>query len=359
MVAINFKDILLQWYTLNKRDLPWRKTTDPYKIWISEIIFQQTRIEQGKAYYERFIAAFPTIIELADSKEDKVLKLWQGLGYYSRARNLHFTAKIIVNQYNGVFPNKIEDIRKLKGIGGYTAAAIASIAFNLPYPAIDGNVMRFITRFCGIEIAINKAIAVNEVRRFVSANMDTQNPGIFNSAMMEFGALYCKPKNPDCKNCCFNNQCVAFIKNLVGKLPVKAKAVDQRQRFFNYLVITLGETGEKKFYINKRTKKDIWRNLYDFPHIETNHSVNQDKLIETGEWKNIFGNNEYTIIEKTPVYRHILSHQIISAVFWKIQLSKCLISQSNEKLVSADQFNGLPISKLIDNFCIDFPDWLQ
>jgi len=359
MLTINFRETLIKWYNLNKRDLPWRKTKDPYKIWLSEIIFQQTRIEQGIAYYERFTASFPTINDLAESQEDEVLKLWQGLGYYSRARNLYSTAKLIVNQYNSIFPNQFEDIIMLKGIGRYTAAAIASIAFNQPCPVADGNVMRFISRFLGIETTVNAVVTINEVLRFASTNMDIHNPGVFNSAMMEFGALFCKPKNPDCENCCFNSNCVAFNKNLVGMLPVKAKAVKQRTRFFNYLVIFINDDTEKKFHIHQRNQKDIWRQLYDFPLIETSSPVNPDELLQTPEWKNIFGNNEYEIIDSTHVFRHVLSHQIISAIFHKIHPKGEVALQPGFQLVSAEIFKTLAISKLIDNFRSDYSDWFQ
>ena len=263
------------WYSLNKRDLPWRTTRDPYLIWLSEIIMQQTRIDQGLAYYNRFANEFPTVSDLASASEDQVLKLWQGLGYYSRARNLHFTAKYIKEQYNGIFPNNYKSILSLKGIGEYTAAAIASISFNLEYPAVDGNVYRVLSRYFGISTPIDSGTSKKAFYELAKELIKGNDPGMHNQALMEFGALQCTPKNPDCANCPLNERCYAFLNKKINELPAKQNKTKQRDRYFNYIVFL----NKNQTWLQKRTGNDIWKNLYEFPVVETAEKTEIDKLV--------------------------------------------------------------------------------
>jgi len=262
---MDLSQILLDWYRNNQRDLPWRRTNDPYAIWLSEVILQQTRVEQGMPYWLRFIEDFPTVTDLANADEREVLRLWQGLGYYSRARNLHAAAKIVRDEYNGNFPNQYEQIRALKGIGDYTAAAISSFAFNLPHAVVDGNVYRFLSRIFAINTPIDSTNGKKEF--FVLANelLDKSNPGTFNQSLMEFGAMQCKPSNPDCSVCPFNQYCQSFATNTVSEYPVKAKKTKTRNRYFDFIILS----DEKNTLLQKREEKDIWQGLYQFPVIES------------------------------------------------------------------------------------------
>lgn len=316
---MSFTSILKHWYKANKRDLPWRRTTDPYKIWVSEIIMQQTRIEQGQEYYLRFLKKFPDIMALAAAGEEEVLKLWQGLGYYSRARNMHATAREIMKVYNGKFPEAYDEIRKLKGIGDYTAAAIASISFNLPYPVVDGNVLRFFTRHFGLQAPIDTAEGKFAVLNMAMQHIDKKDPGNFNQAMMEFGALQCRPGIPDCKVCPFKGTCFALRNHRIAEFPVKSKKQAQRTRHFNYLFITSGRGKNKSVFLNKRTGNDIWKNLYDFPLIETNKATDLKKLMVSEEWINFFQGIKVHVSGESKTFRHVLSHQVIEAKFIRVE----------------------------------------
>ena len=240
---------LIGWYKKNKRSMPWRQTSDPYKIWISEIILQQTRIDQGMVYYIKFLDHFPDVLSLANATEHDILKLWQGLGYYSRARNLYHAAKIIANDFNGHFPNTFNDLLKLPGIGEYTAAAISSIAFNEPRPVVDGNVLRFLSRFEGIKVPIDTNAGKQLITDIAIKLIDHKQPGEFNQALMEFGALFCKPMNPDCQKCIFRSECKAYTNELVNEIPIKNKQLSKRKRYFYYLIIV---DRNKSVYLNKR-----------------------------------------------------------------------------------------------------------
>jgi len=274
--ASHFSNILIAWYLHNKRSLPWRETKDPYHIWLSEIMLQQTRVAQGLPYYEKFVSAFPTVHNLADASEDTVLKLWQGLGYYSRARNLHATAKYISNDLNGVFPNTFEELLKLKGVGDYTASAIGSICFNLPTAVVDGNVYRVLSRFFNINTPINSSEGIKTFKKLAQELLDTSNPGEFNQAIMEFGARQCAPQSPDCPNCVFNDKCLAFQTKKVKELPVKIRKTTVKKKYFNYLVFI---SDDQKTILQQRLEKGIWQQLYEFPLIEA------DKLISITEKK--------------------------------------------------------------------------
>jgi len=273
---MKFSGRIIHWYLLNKRDLPWRETKDPYAIWLSEVILQQTRVDQGLSYYHRFLTAFPKVKDLADAEEFEVMKLWQGLGYYSRARNLHSTAKSIVEKHGGVFPNRYEDIIALKGIGPYTAAAIASFAFGLPFATVDGNVYRILSRIFGLEIPIDSTEGKKQFAELGNELLDNTQPGLFNQAMMELGALVCNPKNPQCNICPFKKDCKAKALDLIDVLPVKEKKVKVKERVFHYLVMS----DEKSVVMKCRGAGDIWQGLFDFPVIEDMKPLNNAELIK-------------------------------------------------------------------------------
>jgi A/G-specific adenine glycosylase len=311
----HFSPTIISWYQLNKRDLPWRNTSDPYLIWLSEIILQQTRVDQGMAYYLKFASKFPTIKHLAKADNEKVMKLWQGLGYYSRARNLHASAKMVATDHKGKFPEEYSEIRKLKGVGEYTSAAIASFAFNKPYAVVDGNVYRVLSRIFGIEIPVDSTQGKKDFQELATELLDKRNPGIHNQAIMEFGALQCKPVNPDCSVCPLMNSCYAFAKKKIAELPVKEKKTKVRNRYFNYIILTNNGTT----IINKRTAKDIWTGLYDFPIIETKMELTESKILSSEEWKRIFGKHKYSVRSVSANYKHVLSHQHIFARFWEVE----------------------------------------
>ena len=314
---MNFSDHIITWYRENKRDLPWRNTKDPYKIWLSEIILQQTQVKQGLPYYRRFVSTFPTVESLANASEEEVLKLWQGLGYYSRARNLHHTAKHIYNELDGVFPDNYNDIIKLKGIGEYTAAAISSFAHEEPKAVLDGNVFRVLSRYFGIDTPVNTTEGIKQFKTLVNQVFNKNNPSEHNQAIMEFGALLCKPKSPDCMFCPLQKDCVAYHSGKVNDLPVKLKTLKRRKRFFNYLIIT-NQSGE--FIIQQRLKKDIWQKLFEFPLIEFNRERKALHLKDL-EGISILKNKPDLSIKKLTEkpLKHVLSHQDIFANFWKIE----------------------------------------
>ena len=317
-----FSKVLIHWYLQNKRDLPWRKTIDPYPIWLSEIMLQQTRVAQGMPYFFAFTTAFPTIFDLATASEEQVLKLWQGLGYYSRARNLHKTAQYIATELSGVFPETYSDLLKLKGVGTYTAAAIASFSYNEAVPVVDGNVFRVLARYFDMDTDIAQAAAKNEFAALAFELMPKDNPAIFNQAIMEFGALQCVPKSPNCGVCVFNESCAALQKNKVGQLPVKSKKLKVRNRYFNYLVF---EDAQGNTLIQKRTDKGIWHNLYEFPVLETNKEEDWDCVNE--HVQEIYGkeNPKAIIYEYNPKsILHKLSHQHLHIKFWNVQVKETL-----------------------------------
>jgi A/G-specific adenine glycosylase len=320
---MEFSNSLLHWYLQNKRDLPWRNTNNPYPIWLSEIMLQQTRVAQGMPYFLSFMEDFPTVFDLAKADEEQVLKLWQGLGYYSRARNMHKTAQIIAFDLNGNFPNNYNNLLKLKGIGEYTAAAIASFAFNEVVPVVDGNVYRVLARYFDVETDIASSSARKEFTALANELIPNDNPALFNQAIMEFGALQCVPKNPNCDVCIFNDSCAALQKKKVAELPVKLKKTKVTDKFFNYLIFL---DDSETTLINKRTEKGIWHNLYEFPIIETENEMDFDvlsKLVHENysdlEIKAISIYNENQIIHK-------LSHQKLHINFYKVEVSNKLMN---------------------------------
>jgi len=315
---MNFSKTLIFWYLQNKRDLPWRNTLNPYQIWLSEIILQQTRVAQGMPYYLNFLEHFPTVFDLATADEEAVLKLWQGLGYYSRARNLHKTAKFIVLEYNGVFPDNYNDLLKLKGIGTYTAAAIASFAYNENVPVVDGNVFRVLARYFSIDIDISSAVAKKEFTALATELLPRGKASQFNQAIMEFGALQCVPKNPICGTCVLNDSCLALKNKKVGLLPVKLKKTKVQKRVFNYLIFN---DEKQNIVLQKRTQKGIWQNLYEFPLLETFDDLNDLEILELIENQCFISNKIQSIKLLNPIkILHKLSHQHLYVSFWEISV---------------------------------------
>lgn len=346
-----FHKKLISWYLQNKRSMPWRETKDPYKIWLSEIILQQTRVAQGLPYYLAFTEAFPTVFDLASASEDEVLKLWQGLGYYSRARNLHYTAKIVSEELKGKFPVDYKGLLKLKGVGDYTASAIASICYNEPTPVVDGNVYRVLSRFYGVATPINSTKGIKEFKELAKQVMDTEKPALYNQAIMEFGAIQCKPKNPDCHTCPIQEGCEAFRSSKVLELPVKEKKLKVKKRYFNYLVfIHKGQT-----LIEKRTKKGIWFNLYEFPLIETSKLVGEHKLERQLINDNVISEvDEMTLYNPEP-FIHKLSHQHLYTNFYIVQAEDIQQYNVNDRLlINYRQIKDYPVPVLIDNFIASF-----
>jgi A/G-specific adenine glycosylase len=288
---MHFSNRLIQWYLQNKRDLPWRNTSNPYVIWLSEIILQQTRIAQGLPYFEAFLNKFPTVLELALAEEEEVLKLWEGLGYYSRARNLHATAKTIAFDMQGTFPNHFSELKKLKGVGDYTAAAIASFAFKEVVPVVDGNVYRVLSRVFGIKTDILSSRAHQEFFDIAKILIDPKQPDVFNQAIMEFGALYCTPSKPDCNSCIFNTSCIAFAHDKVSDFPVKIKKVKVKKRFLYYLILI---NKEGKIKMNQRIENSIWKKLYEFDLVESDSELSNEEIV-----------NKFTLNKQVTDYENI------------------------------------------------------
>lgn len=309
-----FTKLLLNWYERNKRDLPWRANREPYLIWLSEIILQQTRVEQGLPYFERFVAKYPSVLELAAATEQEVLSLWQGLGYYSRARNLHHCAITISTDYAGVFPANYEELLKLKGVGAYTAAAIASMAFDVKVPVIDGNVFRVASRIFGIHEDIANPRSRKVFQERLEELIPDDNPGDFNQAIMEFGAMQCVPVKPDCHTCIFKTQCYAYRTNEVKNLPVKAKKGKARERFIHYIVFEHNNV----LLFRERKGKDIWQGLHDFYSIEAPAILTEIQLTE--ELERMLKEIKWELIETTGIHKHILTHRIIFAKFLRVAI---------------------------------------
>lgn len=340
---MNFSKVLIKWYLQNKRDLPWRNTTNPYPIWLSEIMLQQTRVVQGMPYFLSFTTAFPTVFDLAKANEEQVLKLWQGLGYYSRARNLHKTAQYVAFDLGGIFPDNYADLLKLKGIGEYTAAAIASFSYNETVPVVDGNVFRVLSRYFDIEIDIAQASAKKEFAALAFELMPKDTPATFNQAIMEFGALQCVPKSPNCGSCVFNESCAALQKNKVDQLPVKSKKIKIRNRYFNYLVVA---DENDNTIIQKRTDKGIWHNLYEFPLIETEKEEDFDYVSEAVQGDYFKDNTVISMLEyNEKSIIHKLSHQHLHIKFWKINVNGSIENGINKAVLRT-----FPFPIVIHNF---------
>ena len=339
------------WYTDYGRTLPWRGISDPYRIWLSEIILQQTRIEQGRDYYHRFVEAFPTVADLAAASEDQVLRLWQGLGYYSRARNLHVAAQYIMNECGGVFPSDYQGVLKLKGVGRYTAAAIVSFAFRLPYPVIDGNVYRFISRLYGIVTPIATDAAYSEFESLLLKKIDRLRPDRFNAALMDFGSLQCKPV-PDCSQCPFADECTALKTGRVALLPVKAAKARPKERWFYYFHLRWMVNGVEHTLVEQRQGKDIWRGLYQFPLMETDRELTDKQLpVEAARFaKEKFHLPSFRFL-LSPPFRHQLTHRTIHALFLEAELpSRTAPATEKYRAIPSSEIKNIPVSRLIDRY---------
>ncbi len=337
MIKQNFLPELHFWYNKNKRDLPFRHTTDAYKIWLSEIILQQTRVEQGLPYYIKFLKLFPTVNDLATASEENVLKAWQGLGYYSRARNLHHTANTVVLEFEGVFPTKYEELIKLKGVGDYTASAIASFSSKEVVPVLDGNVYRFISRLIGIETPINTPKAVKEFKLVLNELIDHKKPDMFNQAIIEFGALHCTPKSPNCGSCPFCESCFAFAENRITDFPVKLKKKKPVERFLNFYLVEFNES----IFITKREENNIWKNLYEFPFIESKEVFMQETVGDEF--------NDFLELESVQgPFKHLLSHQKIMAKLMVCKLNSISLIPDDWIEISKSKFDDYPVHRLME-----------
>lgn len=343
---MTFYQHLINWYTSNKRDLPWRNTRNPYKIWLSEIMLQQTRVDQGMPYFLKFVDKFPTVHHLAKAEEDTVMKMWQGLGYYSRARNLHATARVVSRELEGRFPANFKDLKKLKGVGEYTAAAIASFSFGEPVPVVDGNVYRLLSRYFGVDLPINSTEGVKHFRELAREVMDVKDPATYNQAVMEFGARQCKPQSPDCTVCPLQDSCVALQKNTVSSLPVKLKKGSIKKRYFNYLI----PYNNKEVVLQKRQGKDIWRDLYEFPLIETPAPVDMDAIKAAALFRELPGAEQARLwLYNEEQVVHKLSHQHIYTKFWIVELDEELTGAVEKSRV---RDYAMPV--LLANFVHEF-----
>ncbi len=339
----------MNWYDPEDRPMPWKSEKNPYLVWLSEIILQQTRVEQGLPYYNRFKNKYPTVDFLAAAPEDEIMKYWEGLGYYSRARNLHDSAKFIAKSLNGVFPKTYKDILTLKGVGPYTAAAIASFAFGLPHAVVDGNVYRVLSRIFGINDAIDGSAGKKKFESLAHELLDKKNPAEYNQAIIDFGAIHCSPKLPSCEKCPFNNRCFAFLNNQVDSFPVKSKKIQRKTRYFNYLVLN----SSSQVLIRKRTQKDVWRNLYEFPIIESDSLIQLEELYQDSFFQTFVGKNFKVLHFSKPVAQN-LTHQKIISRFLELELENIVFSMEDSyKIVSRKELNKFAFSKNIDWYLKD------
>lgn len=342
---MDIKEILMYWYAGNKRQLPWRETTDPYRIWISEIILQQTRVAQGLDYFNRFMERFPDVLALADAEEDEVMRYWQGLGYYSRARNLHAAAKEIRDRFGGVFPRRYEDVLSLKGVGEYTAAAICSFAWKLPYAVVDGNVYRVLSRVFGIDTPIDSGAGKKEFAELAQVLIDKKRPDLYNQAIMDFGAIQCTPRTPACLYCPLRDGCMAFSSGRVSELPVKAGKTVVKPRYFNYLHIHCKGVG----LLARREDKDIWRNLYEYPLIETTTAMDFSDLQQLDEYRRLMdGVREIQVLRILEMPKHVLSHRIIHACFYELEVSNFSEKMKSYLQVRDTELEKYAVSRLIE-----------
>lgn len=314
----HFSATLIEWYQKHHRTLPWRETKDAYKIWLSEIILQQTRVDQGLPYYQKFIDHYPTVHDLAKAPQDEVLKLWQGLGYYSRARNLHKAANQVLEIYDGAFPADHKKLLSLAGIGPYTASAIASFAFKLPHAVVDGNVYRVLSRYFGVDMPIDRPSGQNYFAELAAEVLDHDRPDLHNQAIMEFGALQCTPKSPNCAQCPFNDSCDALATGRIDDLPKKEGKTKVKEVWMDYLFIEY----KGKVAIRKRAEKGIWQGLYDFPLIESDGPTSRREAHKKEAWNEIIGNGQVEIFSVTEGIKHRLSHRLLHLRFWRIELDR-------------------------------------
>ena len=339
----NFSNTIEKWYQEYKRELPWRESADPYVIWISEIILQQTRVVQGYDYFMRFMKRFPDVATLAQADEDEVMKYWQGLGYYSRARNLHAAAKSM----NGVFPKTYPEVRALKGVGDYTAAAICSFAYNMPYAVVDGNVYRVLSRYLGIDTPIDSTEGKKLFAAVADELLDKKNPALYNQAIMDFGAIQCSPQSPNCMFCPLASGCSALAGGMVAQLPVKQHKTKTTNRYFNYIYVRMGAYT----LINKRTGNDIWKNLFEFPLIETPEAVSEEEFPALPEFRAMFAEGETPIVRLVcRDEKHVLSHRVIYANFYMVDLPENSQSFTSYQKIKADELEQYAVSRLVHAF---------
>lgn len=339
----NFSETLINWYHEHKRELPWRESSDPYLIWISEIILQQTRVVQGYDYFVRFIERFPDVKTLAEADEDEVMKFWQGLGYYSRARNLHAAARSM----NGVFPKTYSGVLGLKGVGEYTAAAICSFAYNMPYAVVDGNVYRVLSRYLGIETAIDSTEGKKLFASLADELLDKAQPAVYNQAIMDFGAIQCTPQTPACLFCPLADSCMALAKGKVQQLPVKQHKTRTTNRYLNYIYVRAGAYT----FINKRMENDIWKNLFELPLIETAESITEEALLALPEFTELFVGGEVPKVRLVcRDVKHVLSHRVLYANFYEVSLPEETASFSSYQKVRIDELEQYAVPKLIHAF---------
>lgn len=336
-----FAQQILLWYKEHKRDLPWRNISDPYKIWVSEIILQQTRIAQGYDYYLRFIKAFPTVKALAEATEDEVLRMWQGLGYYSRARNMHSASVMIMNEHEGVFPEEYNKVRALKGIGDYTAAAICSFAYNLPYAVVDGNVYRVLSRFFGITQPIDTTDGKKYFARFAKELLPTTNSADYNQGLMDFGAMQCIPLSPNCAQCVLNETCFALHEDKVTLLPVKSKKIKVRERYFSYVKVV----HSNKCFLHRRIANDIWKGLYEFPLFETDHQPDDNEIMQHEWFLSLPTKGTWHLIKRK--YKHVLTHQVIYANYYVYNLDKMINAPKDFIIVKTSELNQYAMPQLL------------
>lgn len=338
-----FSSLLLPWYRENHRSLPWRENKDPYRIWLSEVILQQTRVDQGLPYFLRFTERWPTVAELAAADENEVLKVWQGLGYYSRARNLLAAARQVVQDHNGEFPKDHSGLLALKGVGDYTASAIASICFGQPDAVVDGNVNRVLARVFGIDSPIDSTEGKKRFKQLACGLLDPEHPGDHNQAVMELGATMCSPRSPDCPKCPLQAKCIAFSTGSIRSLPVKQGKTATRDRHFNYLHISTA----KGLYVQQRKGKDIWTGLYELPLFESSRALTKRTLQPALDAA--FGKG-WKVNDKGPKYRHVLSHQVIHAIFWNIAPPPGPTLPKAWELVSRSKFKALAVPRLMERW---------
>ena len=335
-----FSEAIVEWYKEYKRDLPWRESSDPYRIWISEIILQQTRVAQGYDYFLRFIKRFPDVKALADADEDEVMKYWQGLGYYSRARNLHAAAKSM----NGVFPETYPEVLALKGVGEYTAAAICSFAYGMPYAVVDGNVYRVLSRYFGIDTPIDSTEGKKLFAALADEMLDKKQPALYNQGIMDFGAIQCTPQSPDCLFCPLADSCSALSTGRVTQLPVKQHKTKTTNRYFNYIYVRAGA----HTYINKLTANDIWKNLFELPLIETPVALSEEEFLALPEFRSLIASGENPVIRLVcRGVKHVLSHRVIYANLYEVALPEDTKSFANFQRIRLEELDKYAISKLV------------
>jgi A/G-specific adenine glycosylase len=342
---MSISERLIAWYQTHKRDLPWRNTKDTYAIWLSEVILQQTRVNQGMAYYLRFLELFPSVFDLANASEDEVLKAWQGLGYYSRARNLHATAKKVAYEYGGVFPASAAELRTLKGVGDYTSAAIASFSYNECVPVLDGNVQRVTARIMALEDPIDKPSTKSLMLDILNEWIDPLEPALFNQAIMEFGALQCTPQKPNCEACPFQSNCLAFERGLQSSLPFKAGKTKVTDLWIYYFVAVY----EGRILVRHRRHSGIWKGLYDFPSIDSSVALPPEEVVQ--QWKHDRGVKGKWLLSGSPVeLQHILSHRRVHAVFLEFSSDSVIEPDDAEQWVAPEEFSALGVSRLVDRY---------